>query len=160
MVFLAGAAITIFFSNDATALALTPLVLIFTRKLRLDLTAVVCDPGFAALPLTGRHPGHRFLVGAATNVTNNLPAALVMVATLRQAPGPPPELLYGTILGADLGPCLSITGSIATLLWLLILRQQGVQVSGWSYLKIGVIVTPAVPAAAALGLWLMLLLTP
>lgn len=100
--------------------------------------------------------GSVFLVGAAANAVNNLPIAVVMISTLRQAAGPPPVLLYGTILGADLGPCLSVTGSLAGMLWLIMLRRRGLNISGWRYLRAGAVVTPALLAVAAAGLWLTL----
>jgi arsenical pump membrane protein len=62
----------------------------------------------------------------------------------------------GTILGCDLGPNLTIVGSLATVLWLLILRRRGVEVSGLDYFKVGVIVTPIMLLAGALVIWLLL----
>jgi Na+/H+ antiporter NhaD/arsenite permease-like protein len=44
--------------------------------------------------------------------------------------------------GIDLGPNLSVTGSLATILWLIALRRENLQVSAWSLLKVGVIVMP------------------
>lgn len=88
-------------------------------------------------------------VGA--NLLNNLPAALVLVEAVR-AMGMAPATLHaaalGTIAGADLGPNLTPVGSVATLLWLVLLRQRGFEVSSWSYIRIGLIVTPVTLAAA------------
>src|ERR1035438_8595547 len=44
-------------------------------------------------------------------------------------------------IGADLGPNLTPVGSVATLLWFVLLRQRGMEVSTWSYIRIGLIVT-------------------
>jgi arsenical pump membrane protein len=50
----------------------------------------------------------------------------------------------------DLGPNFSVTGSLATILWLTALRRDGIEVSAWSFLKLGVVVTlPALAAALA-----------
>lgn len=103
--------------------------------------------------------GATFLVGLGANVVNNLPAAVVMASALHQTAGPPPELLYGSILGADLGPCLSVTGSLATMLWLMILRRQGIAMTAWRYLTVGLLVTPPVLALSAVALWAMLKLS-
>lgn len=46
------------------------------------------------------------------------------------------------LIGVDLGPNLSVTGSLATLLWLVALRREGVEISGWRFLKAGAIVMP------------------
>ena len=45
-------------------------------------------------------------------------------------------------IGIDLGPNLSVTGSLATILWLVALRREGEHVSAWQFLKVGVVVMP------------------
>ena len=61
-----------------------------------------------------------------------------------------------TIFGCDLGPNLTTVGSLATILWLLILRQRDVEVSGLDYFKVGVVVTPLMLLAGACTIWLCL----
>jgi arsenical pump membrane protein len=51
------------------------------------------------------------------------------------------------LIGVDLGPNLSVTGSLATILWLTALRREGLQIRAWAFMKIGVVVM--VPALAA-----------
>lgn len=46
------------------------------------------------------------------------------------------------LIGVDLGPNLSIPGSLATILWLIALRKEKLDVSFWSFLKIGALVMP------------------
>jgi arsenical pump membrane protein len=46
------------------------------------------------------------------------------------------------LIGVDLGPNLSITGSLATILWLSALRREGQGVSAAAFLKLGVLVMP------------------
>jgi len=46
------------------------------------------------------------------------------------------------VIGVDLGPNLSVTGSLATILWLVALRREGQEVSPWQFLLVGVVVTP------------------
>ena len=46
------------------------------------------------------------------------------------------------LIGVDLGPNLSITGSLATILWLLALRKERLDVSFWDFLKVGAVVMP------------------
>ena len=64
--------------------------------------------------------------------------------------------LAATMFGCDLGPNLTTVGSLATVLWLLILRRQGIDVSGLDYFKVGVIVTPIMLLAGTLTIWLLL----
>jgi arsenical pump membrane protein len=44
------------------------------------------------------------------------------------------------LIGVDLGPNLSVTGSLATILWLSALRREGLHVGAWTFLKLGVVV--------------------
>ena len=85
------------------------------------------------------------------NVANNLPAGLVaaQVAAQGQLPRPVVDAL---LVGVDLGPNLSITGSLATILWLGALRRDGLDVSFGRFLRRGVLVMPAalLPALAVL----------
>jgi len=53
------------------------------------------------------------------------------------------------LIGVDLGPNLSVTGSLATILWLIALRREGAEITGWEFLKTGMV---AMPVALALAL--------
>lgn len=79
------------------------------------------------------------------NLINNVPMALVMTSALQavQVPaGTHTGLIYATILGADLGPNLTTVGSLATILWVLILRRKGLEISTVQYFKLGIAVVP------------------
>ena len=45
-------------------------------------------------------------------------------------------------IGIDLGPNLSVTGSLATILWLTAIRREGEDVSAWQFLRLGIVVMP------------------
>ena len=47
-------------------------------------------------------------------------------------------------------------GSLATILWLLLLRRRGMDVSSLDYFKLGIVVTPLMLLVGALAIWLML----
>jgi arsenical pump membrane protein len=95
-----------------------------------------------------------------TNLINNVPMAVVMTSALSTTQHAPAAIQQGflaaTIFGCDLGPNLTTVGSLATVLWLLILRRRGVEVSGLDYFKVGVVVTPIMLLAGALTIWLLL----
>jgi arsenical pump membrane protein len=95
-----------------------------------------------------------------TNLINNVPMAVVMNSALGSIQHAPPAIQHGfvaaTIFGCDLGPNLTTVGSLATVLWLLILRRRGIDVSGLDYFKVGVVVTPVMLLAGALIMWLLL----
>jgi Na+/H+ antiporter NhaD/arsenite permease-like protein len=63
-----------------------------------------------------------------------------------------------SIFGADLEPNLTTIGSLATVLWLVILRRKGLEVSSAQYFKIGVLVIPIMLLLGALAIWLSVLL--
>jgi arsenical pump membrane protein len=46
------------------------------------------------------------------------------------------------LIAIDLGPNLSITGSLATILWLIAIRREGLHVSGWQFLRMGILIMP------------------
>ena len=80
-------------------------------------------------------------VAIASNLLNNLPVGLI-AATTGQAAQVPRHILGAILIGVDLGPNLSVTGSLATILWLIVLRREGEHVGAWQFLKIGLIVMP------------------
>jgi arsenical pump membrane protein len=76
-----------------------------------------------------------------SNLANNLPVGLVSgrVAEIAKVPD---HVRSALLIGVDLGPNLSVTGSLATILWLTALRREGQSVSAWSFLKIGILIMP------------------
>jgi arsenical pump membrane protein len=90
-----------------------------------------------------------FVVGVGNNLVNNLPLGLIAGATV-QAAHIKGLLANAVLIGVDLGPNLSVTGSLATILWLLALRKEKLDVSSWKFLKVGAIAMP-VALLAALG---------
>ena len=88
-----------------------------------------------------------------SNVVNNLPGVLVFIsgaqaggvaAALRQ------PFLFGALAGADLGPNLTPVGSLSTMLWLVIVRRRGVEVSAFDFLRLGAVVAPLTLIASGL----------
>jgi arsenical pump membrane protein len=55
----------------------------------------------------------------------------------------------------DLGPNLSITGSLATILWLIALRKEKLEVSFWRFLKVGAVAMPVALFMSLSGVILM-----
>jgi arsenical pump membrane protein len=93
------------------------------------------------------------LAAAGSNLVNNVPMTLVMVNAIntQHLAGPARDAAaYGTIVGADLGPNLTPVGSLATVLWLLILRERGLDVRPIDYLRFGLLTTPPILLIATL----------
>ena len=89
----------------------------------------------------------------ANNVFNNLPVGLLTGATLA-ATRETGALAAAAVIGVDLGPNLAVTGSLATILWLLALRREGLRVRFLDFAKIGAVAMPVALVAALAGLWL------
>jgi len=76
---------------------------------------------------------------AVSNVVNNLPVALI-AGSIGVGAGVSSQLKDAMLVGVDLGPNLSVTGSLATILWLIALRREKISVSSWRFLKLGTVV--------------------
>ena len=93
-------------------------------------------------------------VAAACNVMNNLPVALI-AGSMGAAGAVSAPLKDAMLIGVDLGPNLSVTGSLATILWLIALRREKVHIDGRTFLRLGVLVMPpALLLSLALMAWL------
>jgi len=95
-------------------------------------------------------------VAIASNLMNNLPVGLI-AGSVVAADHLHPHIVGAALIGVDLGPNLSITGSLATILWLTALRREGEDVGVWHFLRLGALV---MFPALILSLLCLLLLTP
>ena len=114
--------------------------------------ASLLQPGAPGAERTTAIAGALLAVGS--NLVNNLPAGLLASDAIAQA-HPPGIVVDGLLIGVDLGPNLSVTGSLATILWLQALRREGEDVGFWRFLGSGILAMPAA-LAAALGARLIL----
>ncbi len=110
-------------------------------------------PAAAGVFVTG------FAVAVANNLVNNLPLGLIAGGTL-QAAHAQGLLAHAVLIGVDLGPNLSITGSLATILWLLALRKERLDVSFLDFLKVGAVAMPVALVLSIAGALVMHLLLP
>ena len=107
---------------------------------------------FAAMPRIAGNLAASFGIAALSNIMNNLPSGLLAGSAL-QTGHLVPQIRDSVLIGVDLGPNLSVTGSLATVLWLIALRREGIQISGWRFLRLGVIVMPPALLLATLAIW-------
>jgi arsenical pump membrane protein len=94
-----------------------------------------------------------FGIALISNLMNNLPSGLISGAAVQAAHAMGP-LRNAVLIGVDLGPNLSVTGSLATILWLIAIRREGQEVSFWRFLKWGLLVMPPALALAILAVLL------
>jgi arsenical pump membrane protein len=81
------------------------------------------------------------LVAIVCNLVNNLPAGLI-AGSAAAAADIPLQVRSALLIGVDLGPNLSVTGSLATILWLVAIRRDGGDVGALTFLKLGILVMP------------------
>lgn len=106
-----------------------------TQRLATELHALVQQSATLAAWTAG------VVLAVGSNLVNNLPAGLVAGRVVELAKVPD-AVRSAVLIGVDIGPNLSVTGSLATILWLTALRREGQQVGAWTFLKLGVVVMP------------------
>lgn len=97
--------------------------------------------------------GAGLLFSLLASVSNNLPAALVSSLSISQT-GDAGALPFASLIGLTVGAKLTPIGSLATLLWLELLRRGGIELTWRKYIKYGVLLTLPVLALTLAVLWL------
>lgn len=115
--------------------------------------AGLVDAAAATIGELGAHePAGPLIVGIAAalaaNAMNNLPAAVLARAGLAQLGPSDPSLTAALLIGIDVGPNFTTLGSLATLMWLLVLRRRGIQLGAMDYVRWSVLPSLAALAAA------------
>lgn len=96
-----------------------------------------------------------FAAAIGSNLINNLPAGLIAGTTIYGS-HVSDAFRSAVAIGIDLGPNLSVTGSLATILWLLALRREKIEVDAWRFLRVGAV---AMPVAMLIAVESLLLTT-
>jgi arsenical pump membrane protein len=130
---------------------------VFVLSLGIVVTAVVDNGlGRALTPLLPSGTSLPALLATAAlaaglaNVVNNLPAVLVLLPLA--APSGAGAVL-AVLLGVNIGPNLTYTGSLATLLWRRILQRHGSAPDLGEFTRLGLLTVPAGLLLAVLALW-------
>lgn len=86
-----------------------------------------------------------FLLTGMSNIFNNLPAIMVGTLTLTEMQLDQHILqvsYLASILGSDIGALLTPIGTLATLLWMYILKENGIPIDWKHYVKATIVVIP------------------
>jgi arsenical pump membrane protein len=101
------------------------------------------------------------LVTIGASFMNNWPMTILGMFSIKQAAatvaltGPAlTGLVFSNIIGNNLGPHFFPLGSLAILMWLETMKRKGVNISLWSYLKVGAVLSIVEVIVASLVLWL------
>jgi arsenical pump membrane protein len=86
------------------------------------------------------------LTAIASNAINNLPVGLNLGETLPHMHAMP-STTAAALIGVNLGPNATANGSLATILWLGILKRERIAMSWWTFAGVGTLST--IPALAA-----------
>jgi arsenical pump membrane protein len=108
----------------------------------------------AALSPHGTSWGGGIITAVASNLINNLPTGLI-AATTTQTAQTSHQITGAVLIGVDLGPNPSVTGSLATILWLIALRREGEHVGALRFLRLGILVMPPALVLSLLALSLI-----
>ncbi len=85
------------------------------------------------------------------NLINNLPATLVLLAALGGTPAA--GAVLAILIGVNVGPNLTYTGSLATLLWRRVLHAKGHQPSLGRFTVLGLLTVPGCLLLGTVALW-------
>ncbi|MBW0105250.1 ArsB/NhaD family transporter, partial [Pseudonocardia sp. KRD291] len=112
------------------------------------------------LPSTPSLAGLLAVAGIAAvlaNLVNNLPATLVLLSAVGTAAHP--AIVLAVLLGVNIGPNLTYTGSLATLLWRRVAGGRGEPPRLGTFVALGALTVPLGLAAATTALWAVVTLT-
>ena len=98
-----------------------------------------------------------FAAAFGANLINNIPMIGALIGLLGDAaPQAREALALAALLGVNLGSIVTPFGSLATLLWLAIVRRKGEQLSSLGYMRVSIVIAPPTLLLATLALWFVL----
>ncbi len=99
-------------------------------------------------------PAIAFATALGSNFINNIPMALLAISVLKHAHSGALDQ-YAALIGCNLGPNLTITGSLATMLVITSARKRGEEIGAMAFLRVGLITTPVLVGGTAIAAYLI-----
>jgi len=87
----------------------------------------------------------------AANLVNNLPATLILLPVTAAAG---PGAVLAMLVGVNVGPNLTFSGSLATLLWRRVMHAHDEPADLGEFTRLGALSVPCILVASAAALWL------
>ncbi|GAA4479221.1 arsenic transporter [Rhodococcus olei] len=97
--------------------------------------------------------GTAALAAIAANLVNNLPATLLLLAAL--GPAAPAPLVLAVLIGVNVGPNLTYTGSLATMLWRRVAARADTPPRLGTFTALGLATVPPTLVGGTAALWLV-----
>jgi arsenical pump membrane protein len=96
-----------------------------------------------------------------SNIFNNLPAVMIGTLAITEM-GLNPALLQvaylANVIGSDIGSLLTPIGTLATLIWMFILKKHNIRMTWGKYISITILIIPVALTVSLLSLYLWVLL--
>ncbi|HAV20039.1 MAG TPA: hypothetical protein DCX17_03335, partial [Firmicutes bacterium] len=114
-------------------------------------------PLFMAQKLIGISPlfSYGFSSFIFSNIINNIPMSILFTEVLESSATLSLPAVYATIIGSNLGAILSPIGALAGIMWMTILKKEGIPYGYGSFLRYGLVISIPLLVVSLLGLGLL-----